>query len=650
MDAATTTSEKSDSRRFSLVRFALRYQRSLLAVAFILIFLAAVGTYFSVFRLAEANRWVLHTFTVRQQARAVVSDLQDAVIGQRSYLLTRNDSYLAPMTAAQHRLPEQMRELHHLTLDNPVQQARLAALEPELSAKLAELQRTVDLAREGKRNAAVSLMSSPESQQLLTDIRSRFDAFSQDELKLLQDRQAAAETLRNWRSFMVTLSLVAATALAGLLAWVNGRNLVALQNRTRQLEEEAQQRQKAEENLRQANKIEAVGQLTGGIAHDFNNILTIVIGNLDTIRRRLSDPAQTQGAENLVSVIQKPLSGAIHGARSAAQLTHRLLAFARRQPLAPSRVDVNRLIADMSELLNRTLGETIQVETVLAGGLWRTMADTNQLENALVNLSINARDAMPNGGKLTIETANTFLDDVYAGQFSDVTAGQYVLLSVTDTGNGMSKETLQKVFEPFFTTKPVGQGTGLGLAMVHGFIKQSGGHIRIYSEVGSGTTVNIYLPRLVEADTRASMPSASAAAEVVVTGATKGETVLLVEDNEGVREYARKALEELGYKVLESEDARSAMEIITSPERIDLLFTDVILVGGVNGRQLATQAAEYRPLMPVLFTTGYTRNAIIHHGRLDAGVHLLNKPYTQQDLAAKVRELIDAASKDAPVA
>lgn len=359
------------------------------------------------------------------------------------------------------------------------------------------------------------------------------------------------------------------------------------------------------------------------------------------MHRRISE-----GASDLVGALKTPLENALQGARSAAQLTHRLLAFSRRQALEPKRLDLNRVVSGMSDLIRRTLGETINVETVLAGGLWTTHADANQVENALVNLATNARDAMPGGGQLMIETANTYLDQDYVSHFGDVSPGQYVMLSVTDTGSGIPPNVLQEVFEPFFTTKEVGKGSGLGLSMVHGFVKQSGGHIRIYSELGHGTTVKIYLPRLMGADETAAAPAGVPSPPIGEVRALPGETVLLVEDNDGVREYTRAALEELGYHVLVAADAKHGLRLFDDATRVDLLFTDVVLPGGTSGRELANTIVQRRPGLPVLFTTGYTRNAIIHHGRLDPNVNLLNKPYTQQELGRKVRQLLAVNTKE----
>ena len=392
---------------------------------------------------------------------------------------------------------------------------------------------------------------------------------------------------------------------------------------------EVAERMKAEEALRQAQKMEAIGQLTGGIAHDFNNLLTIIVGNIELLQRRLPE-----GSDRLLRAAEH----AMDATRRAATLTQRLLAFSRRQPLDPKPIDVNKLVAGMSDLLRRTLGEEVVLETVLAGGLWRSQADPNQLENAILNLAVNARDAMPEGGKLTIETVNARLDDAYVEALAEpVPPGQYVLVAVSDTGTGMDKATMEKVFEPFFTTKEAGKGTGLGLSQVYGFVRQSNGHVRIYSEPGEGTTIKVYLPRLVGADHEpVEMPAKS---PVTVRGA--GETILVVEDEQDLRLYTTEALRDLGYRVLEAADGREALEAVERHPEIELLFTDVVLTGGMNGRALAEEVTRRRPDLPVLFTTGYTSNAIVHHGRLDPGMPLIGKPFTYAELASKVRRVLD---------
>ncbi len=413
-----------------------------------------------------------------------------------------------------------------------------------------------------------------------------------------------------------------------------------IRERTQELEAEFAARQKAEQSLRQSHKMEAVGQLTGGIAHDFNNLLTVVLGGLDVIGQqlpKLPDSPQTAAA---LARIHKGRNMAVQGVRRAAALIERLMAFSRLQPLAPTAVDANRLVAGTCELLRRTLGEQVALETVLAGGLWPAFVDANQLENAILNLALNARDAMPHGGKLTIETANCHLDEAYVSTVSEpVAAGQYVLLAVTDTGVGMTAATVDRAFEPFFTTKEAGKGTGLGLSQVYGFVRQSSGHIRVYSEPGEGTTIKIYLPRHAGGgDAR----QASAARPAASTPGASAECVLVVEDDATLRAHAVECLQGMGYSVLEADSGVAALAIVAGPQRIDLLFTDVVMPGGVNGRQLADLALRERPGLKVLFTTGYTRNAIVHHGRLDAGIHLITKPYSLDELAAKVRERLEA--------
>ena len=394
------------------------------------------------------------------------------------------------------------------------------------------------------------------------------------------------------------------------------------------------ERERIEDVLRQAQKMEAVGQLTGGIAHDFNNLLTVITGNMDMALRTIDRTATDEdGAPRL----RRAIGNALKGAERAAALTQRLLAFARRQPLAPQPLDVDRLIAGMSELIGRTLGETVQMETLTSSGLWRVEADPNQLEGALLNLAVNARDAMPGGGRLTIETANTRLDEAYAAGHAEVAPGCYVVIAVSDTGEGMSRETLARVFEPFFTTKEVGKGTGLGLSMVYGFVKQSGGHVKIYSEQGEGTTVKIYLPRLIsDAEAIEAIDPAQA-----IPGAT-GETILVVEDDDDVRAYTVEILRELGYRVLEAHDGPAALRLIDRTDvAIDLLFTDVVMPA-MSGRELAEAAHAIRPRLRVLYTSGYTRNAIVHGGRLDPGVEMIAKPFTYQALSTKVRDVLDA--------
>lgn len=383
-----------------------------------------------------------------------------------------------------------------------------------------------------------------------------------------------------------------------------------------------------EEMLRQSQKMEAVGQLTGGLAHDFNNLLAGISGSLELVSMRL--------AQGRVADVEKYVTAAKGAASRAAALTHRLLAFSRRQTLAPKPTDVKALVAGMEDLIGRTIGPAIQLETVNAAGLWPSLIDPSQLENAILNLCINARDAMPDGGRIMIETGNRWLDQRSARE-RGLEPGQYISLSVSDTGTGMSPEVIAKAFDPFFTTKPIGVGTGLGLSMIYGFAQQSDGAVRIYSELGQGTTVCIYLPRHWG---EAGHEDQVVDAVEVLRG--EGETVLIVDDEPTVRMLVAEILSDLGYNALEAGDGASGLKVLNSGVRIDLLVTDVGLPGGLNGRQVADAARSVRPGLKVLFITGYAENAVLSHGHLDPGMHVMTKPFAIDALATRIRELIEA--------
>jgi signal transduction histidine kinase len=393
-----------------------------------------------------------------------------------------------------------------------------------------------------------------------------------------------------------------------------------------QVEARTQALVKTEEALRQSQKMEALGQLTGGIAHDFNNLLTGIIGSLDILRRRL--------AAHRLEDLDRFMDAAAMSAHRAASLVHRLLAFARRQSLDTRPADVNALVAGMEELLHRTLGETVALQTRLGPELWQAMADGHQLENAILNLAINARDAMEAGGQLTIETANNSFDAQYAARHEDVQAGDYVVICVSDTGSGMSPAVMEKAFDPFFTTKPIGEGTGLGLSMIYGFVKQSGGHVRIYSAPGAGTTVKLMLRRAEPAG-----PSAVEETPALAMG--RGETVLVVEDDPTVRLLMVDVLDELGYQHIEVPDGRAAVPVLQSRQRIDLLLTDVGLPH-LNGRQVAEIGRQSRPDLKVLFVTGYAEKAAVRQGFLEPGMEMLMKPFALEALAAKIRTMIES--------
>ena len=386
-------------------------------------------------------------------------------------------------------------------------------------------------------------------------------------------------------------------------------------------------RMEAENMARQSQKMEAIGHLTGGVAHDFNNLLQIVTANLDLA----IGSEEAKGNVRLGQRLQNAMGAVARGSR----LTGQLLAFARRQALDPRSVDLGRIIRDMSDLFRRTLGENIQVESVIAPGLWNTLVDPGQVENAILNLALNARDAMPDGGKLTLEVSNAWLDEAYAAENSDVAPGQYIMLAICDTGQGMSPEVLSRAFEPFFSTKPEGKGTGLGLAQAYGFVKQSGGHIRIYSQAGDGTTVKIYLPR-----TRRAEDQADDASKAAVEGGS--ERILVVEDDEGVRAAVVDMLTDLGYAVSRAENAETALKMLEEGAGPELLFTDVVMPGSISTRDFTRRARELLPGLLVLYTSGYTEDAIVHDGKLDEGAFLLSKPYRKDELARKLRGVFAA--------
>ncbi|MEN0076555.1 MAG: PAS domain-containing protein [Paracraurococcus sp.] len=411
------------------------------------------------------------------------------------------------------------------------------------------------------------------------------------------------------------------TSAEGEEIFAYGRDITVEKERVLALDE-------AEDRLRQAQKMEAVGQLTGGIAHDFNNLLTGIVGSLQMIQARV--------AQGRIGELDRYILAARGAADRAAALTHRLLAFSRRQTLDPRPIRINRLVTGMEELIRRTVGPAIALEVVGAGGLWTTLVDANQLENALLNLCINARDAMPDGGRLTIETANRWFD-ARTARGHDLQPGQYVSLCVTDTGVGMTPEVVARAFDPFFTTKPLGQGTGLGLSMIHGFARQSGGQARIYSEPGKGTMVCLYLPRHAgEEAAEGEEPSPLPAPR-----AEHGETVLVVDDEPTVRMLVSEVLGELGYAAIEAGDGAAGLQLLRSGRRIDLLVTDVGLPGGMNGRQLADAARELRPGLKVLFITGYAENAAIGHGHLAPGMQVMTKPFSVEAIATRIRAIIE---------
>jgi len=621
------------TRREPLLKIVTMHQRLLFGVAAGLALATGVAVILMFFRVAESSRLVEHTLEVRAAASDFFNQMQAAETGQLGYLLTRDEQFLEPYEEAVQHIEPALSKLRSMSMDNPEQQLVLEKIAPLVASKLDLLRQNVSFTRGGQEARALSIIDEGSGKKLMDDIGVLTAQFSLTELDLLKMRERAETRARSILLVLLLGSLAGASVLAFVAVQSQGRLV-------KKLLDEAAKRETVEAALRQSLKMEAVGQLTGGLAHDFNNLLTIILGNLDTVRRRLLNMSADASAP-----LTRPIDAALQGTKSAAKLTHRLLAFSRQQALEPVPLDLNKLIGGISELLMRTAGEPVTIETVLAGGLWLTLADANQMENALINLVVNAKDAMPDSGKITIETANGYLDEAYAAGFREVRPGQYVVLSVTDTGTGIDPSILERVFEPFFTTKQPGGGTGLGLSMIHGFVKQSGGHIRIYSEVGHGTSVKIYLPRLTQEAAIAAVPKVMDLDLQPLIRAKPPETVLVVEDSEGVLDFACSALEDLGYRVLVAGDGPEAVHILESELAINLLFTDVVMPNGMSGRQLADLALKLRPELPVLFTTGYSRNAIVHQGRLDANVHLLGKPYAQRELAQKIRAILDEASR-----
>jgi signal transduction histidine kinase len=614
----------------------MRPERSviLLVAALLTLLVAASGTYWLYRSQQDSAQWITHTLRVENRLSTLLSQVQAAESSQRGFLLTREPEFLVPYNEVKDQWVANISALRNEVRDNPQQAQAVDSLSRMITRRMDQMQVGIDRQRMGRR---VDNVLIARGYKMMSEIRAHVAAMKAREEHLLTQRSEHGAQLTTLVSVGMALS-AALIILMGFMALRTARRRTleameaarALRDANEQLIVEGKEREAAQAQLRQVQKMESIGQLTGGIAHDFNNMLAIVIGSLDMARRRLGedgDPRVVKGIDN-----------ATEGAQRAAQLTARLLAFSRQQPLDPHPTDLNKLVGGMSELLRRTIGEDMRVETVLAGGLWRAAIDPNQLENAILNLCVNARDAMPGGGRVTIETANAHLDDAYCASHDEVSPGQYVMVSVTDTGTGMPPEVVERAFDPFFTTKGVGKGTGLGLSQVFGFIKQSTGHVKIYSEPSQGTIIKMYLPRHYGEDSI--VGGYAAPAPESLPRAQGEEIILLVEDEERVRHMSADSLRELGYTIVQASDGEQALAMLTIQPRIDMIFTDIVMPG-INGRVLADRARETRPDMKVLFTTGYTRNAIVHNGMLDPGVAFLAKPFTLDQLAMKVRQVLD---------
>jgi signal transduction histidine kinase len=579
------------------------------------------------------DQWVLHSLEVRAQLTRLLSLVQSGETGQRGYLLTGRDIYLRPYRLAGEQLPALLDHTETLVSDNPQHVREMDQLRQLIKAKFDELKNTVDAYQAGHNDAALAIVNNDHGYWLMQEIRELIETMQTREDQLLAARQSAAARSGMLLQSGVAIAFLLICGLGYLIARFTREAFAAatsanerLTAANQQLIEQVSRREAAESQLRQAQKMEALGQLTGGIAHDFNNMLGVIMGALDLVTRRIA-----KGDFG----IQRFLDAATAASERAATLTQRLLAFARQQPLSPQPLDANQMIGNMSELLYSTLGEKIQIQTVKAAGLWIAHADSQQLENAILNIAINGRDAMPEGGKLTIETANTYLDEAYCRENPEIQPGQFAMVAITDTGSGMTPEVAARAFDPFFTTKATGKGTGLGLSQVYGFVKQSHGHIKVYSEPGAGTTVKIYLPRLIgdAEEIRRTI------AGPIQTG-DRSEIILLVEDDSLMRRLTADALHELGYTVFDADSAANALATLDRVADVRLLFTDVVMPD-INGRKLADEAVRRRPGLKVIFTTGYTANAVVHGGVLDKGVHFISKPFTLDQLAAKVRAVLD---------
>ncbi|MER8743255.1 CHASE3 domain-containing protein [Mesorhizobium sp. M1004] len=612
----------------------MRWQSLPLFIGFAVLALI-VGTRAVLVETQRANREAAREAVEYQELLSgLLAMAQEAETSQRGYLLTGEKSYLQPYRQAVDAIPGQLARIDGMTAPDDELVQQINHVKDALSQNQAELAETIALYDRGDATKALELVRSGQGKAAMDQIRASMDTIRRIGGAAIAARDAHTDRVENWLRIGSIAALLAIFLLGAYTVRLSRRRFRAvaiaqeeLMRKNIELGNEIQTREKAESQIRQMQKMEAVGQLTGGIAHDFNNMLAVIISAMNLAQRKL-----TRGEHDIMKFIE----AATDAATRAANLTSRLLAFSRQQPLAPQVVDANRLVAGMSDLLRRALGETIRIETVLAGGLWKTHADPSQLENAILNLAVNARDAMGEDGKMTIETANSHLDESYAATHAEVKDGQYVMIAVSDTGAGMPADVMERAFEPFFTTKPVDKGTGLGLSQVFGFVKQSGGHVKIYSEPGQGTTIRIYLPRFFGPEEAAISSERAGNPAVPVT-----ETILVVEDDPRVRASTADAMRELGYTVIHAASGQEALEKLGDNPGVALMFTDIVMPV-MNGRKLAEEALARMPKLKVIFTTGFTRNAVVHNGVLDHDVHFLAKPFTIEQLAAKLRDVLDA--------
>ncbi len=578
-------------------------------------------TVFLSYEYTEETSSLRNGLEVQKNLAQLLSAVQDAEADSRGFLLTGDNFYLEFYRKAVSALPSRVAALKSLTAGNPQQQGELEELLPIIEARIARLEESISLRRTKGLQAAVEFVRSKKGYNIMSSIYDRVARLQDAETNILYERTARAHELVRMGGLAALGAIF--IVLLTIMAWI-----WTIRRDARLLAAGAREREAVEEQNRQLQKMEAVGQLTGGIAHDFNNMLAVVISGLSIIKRRIA-----AGNMDVAEIADATMDGA----NRAALLTSRLMAFSRQQPLSPAAIDSSGMLRGMADLINRALGELIQVEFHLPEGAWLIHADPSQLESAVLNLCVNARDAMPHGGKLTIETHNTEIGQDLARQM-EVPPGQYVSISVTDTGEGMPADVAARAFDPFFTTKGVGKGTGLGLSQVQGFVRQSKGYIKIYSEPGQGTSVKIYLPRHAMDDAPPAVPAAARAGSGAAH-ASPDHLILVVEDDAQVRRLTVSMLRDLGYRVKVADGAAVALRLLEENPEITLMFTDVVMPE-TNGRQLADMALKRWPHLKVLYTTGFTRNAIIHGGRLDADINFIAKPFSLDQLAKKISSVL----------
>jgi signal transduction histidine kinase len=595
--------------------------------AFVL--LATIGTETS---QRKAAAWVRHTITVESKLSSLAALLRRAESGERGFLLTNEAIFLEPFDELKRNVEETIDDLRDLLPDNPKQLRTLDEVAPLTKQRIEILKDRVQTMREGRASEAVAKVRSGDGKRVMDRISVLLGQMGQEEERLFHEREqaylSASEALQIVFGF-----LFLAIAGSGLFVVFNSQKQIReLKQAYEQVIEQSDLRLQAEAQLRQSQKLEALGQLAGGIAHDFNNLLAIIVSSLNILRRKTKE---VPGCEQL-------FVSAEGSADRAARLVRRLLAFSREQPLDPKVLDPNKLIEGMSDLLKRALGAPIAIETHLAEGIWSTCIDGHELENAILNLAVNARDAMPEGGKLVIATENAIIDERYRSRNPEIEPGEYVLITVTDSGEGMTPEIAARAFDPFFTTKPVGKGTGLGLSQVHGFVKQSNGQVKVYSEPGRGTSIKLLFPRFL-GGLDSSETGSDLEANIVVGKAE--EVILIVDDDEVARRMTVLAARELGYSVLEAADSQSAIAVLKAHPEIGLLITDVVMPG-IDGAQLSREAVFRRHDLRVLYVTGYPRSFLL--GRdLRPDARVLGKPFTLVQFANAVRSAFDTPATTA---